>query len=164
MSILLLLIYLPLNIYWFYVNVAQLPIQPFSWNSVHNPARWNIIPYVPANDAFTVNRYVPASMSFFVFAFFGIGTEARRIYASIGTALGLGTCFPRLLRERRPSTDGIPSGERGWMNKLSLVSLGKRYFAKFNNRESEAATEMYVIPRLPLLFFTKSVIIINTTC
>ncbi|OBT89330.1 hypothetical protein VE02_01402 [Pseudogymnoascus sp. 03VT05] len=138
MSLLLLFIYLPLNIYWFYVNLAQ-PLEPYSWSAVHEPVNWEIIPYVPAMGVFTFDRYVPAAMALFVFAFFGVGTDARRIYAAICVALGFGKCFPRLLQERRPSVDG---GKGGWLDKLSLVALGKRYFAKFGNRGSQAATEM----------------------
>ncbi|OBT61629.1 hypothetical protein VE03_08839 [Pseudogymnoascus sp. 23342-1-I1] len=139
LSLLLLFLYLPLNIFFFYTNVAQ-HREPYSWHRVHPPS-WGLVPYLPAMGIFTFDRYVPVVMAVFVFAFFGTGTEARRIYAAIGIAVGLGSCFPRLLQERRPSTDGVGE-KRGWMDKLSLVSLGKRYFAKFSSRGSEAATEM----------------------
>ncbi|OBT43783.1 hypothetical protein VE00_06314 [Pseudogymnoascus sp. WSF 3629] len=140
LSLLLLLIYLPINIYYFYINLSQ-PLEPFSWAAVHDPAVWAVIPYVPAKGVFTFDRYVPVAMAGFVFAFFGVGTEARRIYAVIFVAVGLGVCFPRLLRERRPSVD--EGGRGGWLDKLSLVAVGKRYLARFGSREgSQAATEM----------------------
>ncbi|OBT72169.1 hypothetical protein VF21_10521 [Pseudogymnoascus sp. 05NY08] len=140
LSLLLLLLYLPLNIYWFYANLTQLPFEPYSWSAIHDPAVWEVIPFVPAMGVFTFDRYVPAAMAGFVFAFFGVGTEARRIYARIGVALGLERWFPRLGRERRPSVDG----KGGWLDKLSLVAAGKRYFAKFGSSRggSHAATEM----------------------
>ncbi|ELR09478.1 hypothetical protein GMDG_00660 [Pseudogymnoascus destructans 20631-21] len=143
LSLLLLFIYLPLNIYWFYTNLTQLPFEPYSWSAIHDPTRWESIPYVPAMGVFTFDRYVPAAMALFVFAFFGVGTEARRIYAAMAMGLGLGKCFPRLLQERRPSVDGGNGG--GW-DKLSLVAFGKRYVAKFSSSSSrggtQAATEM----------------------
>ena len=143
MSLLLLLVYLPMNIYWFYANLSQ-PLSAYSWDAVHDPASWYVTPYLPAMGVFTFDRYVPGIMAFFVFAFFGTGSEARRIYTAIAVACGLGSCFPRLLRERRPSTDSSFADQRGWMDKLSLVSMGKRYFAKFGRGSTEAATEMYV--------------------
>ncbi|KFX92788.1 hypothetical protein V490_05181 [Pseudogymnoascus sp. VKM F-3557] len=141
MSLLLLLIYLPLNIFWFYANISQsIPLEPYSWAAAHDAATWNVIPYLPAIGVFTFDRYVPAAMALFVFAFFGTGTEARRIYAGIATACGLAKCFTRLKQERRPSKD---AGEGGWLERLSLVAVGKRYFAKLSSRGgSRDATEM----------------------
>ncbi|OBT99484.1 a-factor receptor [Pseudogymnoascus verrucosus] len=82
LSLLLLLLYLPLNIYFFYINLSQ-PLEPYSWSAVHDPAVWAVIPYVPAKGVFTFDRYVPVAMAGFVFVFFGVGEEARRIYARV---------------------------------------------------------------------------------
>lgn len=149
MSLLLLLIYLPLNIYWFYANLSQ-PLEPYSWAAIHASSARDIV-FLPALGIFTFDRYVPVAMSLFVFAFFGVGTEARGIYAAMARGLGLGMCFPRLGRERRPSTDG----RGGWLDRLSLVAGGKRYFARFSSRGgSQGGTEMYVFfpPSLFALF------------
>ncbi|KFY12473.1 hypothetical protein V492_03848, partial [Pseudogymnoascus sp. VKM F-4246] len=140
MSLFLLLLYLPLNLYFFYVNLSQ-PLHPYSWDKEHDPETWNDILYSPAIGIFTFDRYIPPAMAVFVFVFFGMGTEARRIYTAIAVGCGLGWCFPCLLRERRPSTDGSAAGGSGWMDKLSLVSVGKRYLAKISSRGSHAATE-----------------------
>src|SRR5690554_1930781 len=102
MSMLLLLIYLPVVSYLFYMNLSQ-EFSPYVWDVVHDPETWGDVLYLPAMGVFTFDQYIPGAMALFVFAFFGMGTEARRIYKSIAVACGLAHCFPQLLNDRRSS-------------------------------------------------------------
>lgn len=131
LSLLLLLTYLPIQIYLFYINV-NIAWVPFRWSRVHNPATWNTVIYLPAQGPYTFDRYIRGAMALFVFAFFGMGSEATNLYRATAAKLGFARCFPGLLRERRPSADSAADEEVGWLGKLSLVRLGKRYFERWS--------------------------------
>jgi hypothetical protein len=138
MSLSLVLIYTPISIWFFYINV-NIPLTTYRWDEVHNSVTSNSVVYLPAQGPYTFDHYIPGAMAIFVFVFFGMGEDATNIYQAISVKCGLGYCFPSLLRERRRSRE--EGKKTSWLGKLSLVMVGKKYFDKFSMNRSTMGSD-----------------------
>ncbi|MCJ1388307.1 a-factor receptor [Xylographa bjoerkii] len=96
-------IVLPVQAYILYTN-AIFPQIPYSWAAIHDPATWNEIVMVPTAGAVTFDRWIRIALGVVVFACFGTGQEAVRMYKAWLCALGLARVFPALNR-----TSPLPS-------------------------------------------------------
>ncbi|PSS22506.1 hypothetical protein M430DRAFT_74854, partial [Amorphotheca resinae ATCC 22711] len=92
-----LLIYLPVTLYFFYLNLP-IPFTPYSWSRLHAPESWDpIVFYTTATFPRTqYNGWVGVAMGFLCFIFYGMNNEAIDIYKSWSIKLGFATLFPRL--------------------------------------------------------------------
>ncbi|KAI9746626.1 MAG: a-factor receptor [Claussenomyces sp. TS43310] len=125
MSSSLLLVYTPVNIYFFYVNVNITWIS-YDWAAIHDPTLWNIIVFLPVMGARTFDRWVPIAMSIFVFAAFGMGGDALQTYKRWLRAVGLGRVFPSLNQPRRGHALGS-SKSTSLVSKMSLIKRARHY-------------------------------------
>ncbi|KAL8707490.1 MAG: hypothetical protein Q9220_007480 [cf. Caloplaca sp. 1 TL-2023] len=74
----LILIFLPLQLYVLYRNTT-VPLLPYSWRLVHGP-EWMDIIMMPAHGVVPLDRWITVVLGIFVFLFFGLGTEATKMY------------------------------------------------------------------------------------
>ncbi len=136
MSITLLLLYTPVSIYFFYVNL-NIEWLPYSWSAIHDPSTWSIIIYLPELGVRTFDAWVSIAMAVFVFAYFGMGGDALDTYRKWMVKFGLGRCFPSLNQPRRRK---VSTSERSWTSQLSLISRAKQYFD--GSRKNSNATTL----------------------
>jgi pheromone a factor receptor len=130
MSFTLLLLYTPVSIYFFYINV-NIDWLSYDWTAIHSPDHWWTIIYLPALGPRTFDCYVPIAMSIFVFFYFGMGGDALEIYRKWMLNVGLGRLFPSLKQEFVRNRKG------SWSSRLSLVSRARSYF---DSKRKDSAT------------------------
>ncbi|MCJ1420338.1 a-factor receptor [Xylographa parallela] len=90
-------IVLPVQSYILYTN-ATFPQLPYSWAAIHDPAAWHEIVMVPTAGAVAFDRWIRIALGVVVFACFGTGKDATRMYTAWLRALGLVRLFPSLRR------------------------------------------------------------------
>jgi pheromone a factor receptor len=112
MSFLLLWVFLPMQFYILATNVT-FHFHAYSWSLVHGPDWWHIVK-LPSGGTVHYDRWIRASLGIVVFLFFGLGTEAQRMYREWLIRAGLDRVFPALFLPKRE--DGL------------LARLFNRYF------------------------------------
>ncbi|TGO81046.1 hypothetical protein BPOR_1392g00010 [Botrytis porri] len=141
MSLMLLLIYFPVVIYYFYLNVSW-PLHAFSWSYVHDPSYWPSIIFWRIADAPKGMQYDAwnwVALAFLIVVFWGCNSEGMEIYRRGLCKLGLARCWPRLrmsMHERkmekmeRNSRIGMSSGSLNgsWAGKFDLITKTIHYF------------------------------------
>jgi pheromone a factor receptor len=138
MSITLLVLYTPVSIYFFYINLS-IPWLPYSWTAIHDPSSWWTIIYLPDLGVRTFDAWVSIAMAVFVFAYFGMGGDALDTYRKWMVKIGLGMCFPGLKEPRRRQ---VESGGRSWTSQFSLISRAKNYFDASRKSSNTTATTL----------------------
>jgi hypothetical protein len=121
---------IPLEIYVI-SQQATVPHQPFSWASVHDPAKWSTIEKVPSYGRVVFTRYVWLGSAVMVFLFFGFGRDASRMYAKGLRGLGLGRCLPCLNDQRNNTCNPRTASHAGTMN-----SVGSKARLLFGRKSS----------------------------
>ncbi|KAL8667349.1 MAG: hypothetical protein Q9168_007280 [Polycauliona sp. 1 TL-2023] len=91
----LVLIYLPLQLYLLFLNTSS-GLIPYSWNLVHDRHAWMDIIMVPTHGFVSIDRWISVALGFFIFLFFGLGSDASKMYRKWWIKLRLGTNFPGL--------------------------------------------------------------------
>jgi pheromone a factor receptor len=134
MSLSIVVIYTPMNIYHFYSNV-NIEYYTYSWDAVHT-SNWNDILYVPVIGLRTLDRWSFIGMAYLVFIFFGTGNDALEIYRVGLVKMGFSRIFPQLKepRQRRGSSD------QTWSSRLSLISRARSYFEERKSMRSHSDT------------------------
>jgi pheromone a factor receptor len=138
MSLTLLIIYFPILIYYFYLNVSY-PFHAYSFSYIHDPLYWPIIVFWQTADAPSGMQYDAwcwVAMGFLVCCFWGWNEEAKELWRGWLVKLGLGRCWPRLrlsARERRECAGSASGGRsRGtlgsWVDSLDLLGRTLSYF------------------------------------
>lgn len=88
LSFLLVLIFLPFQLYVFYLNVSG-PLLPYSWDMVHGPA-WMDIIMIPKHGVVPLDRWITIVLGILLFLFFGLGSDATKMYRKFWLKLRLG--------------------------------------------------------------------------
>jgi pheromone a factor receptor len=114
----ILVVYLPVTIYFFYLNVDY-PFTPYSWSRVHDPETWNQISFIATDmdPLIQFDGWVGIVMGCFLFILYGMNNEGKEIYRSWLLRCGFGRIFPRLLQ----STE-LPMSSTGRLSRGSLTS------------------------------------------
>ncbi|KAL8700689.1 MAG: hypothetical protein Q9201_005318 [Fulgogasparrea decipioides] len=89
----LVLIYLPIQLYIIYRNATVLPLIPYSWSLIHGKDWMNIV-MVPMHGVVPLDRWITIVLGIFIFLFFGLGSDATKMYHKWWLKLDLGTNFP----------------------------------------------------------------------
>lgn len=89
LSFLLVLIFLPFQLYVFYLNVSG-PLLPYSWDLVHGPA-WMDIIMIPRHGVVPLDRWITIVLGVLLFLFFGLGSDATKMYRKFWLKLRLGS-------------------------------------------------------------------------
>ncbi|KAJ8065102.1 hypothetical protein OCU04_005815 [Sclerotinia nivalis] len=141
MSLILLIVYFPVVIWYFYLNVSW-PLHAYSWSQVHDPLFWHLIVFWRLEDAPAGMQYDAwnwVSLAFMIVVFWGCNSEGVEVYRRGAVRLGFARCWPRLrmtLHERRiekmerDSRMGLSAtGTVGsWKGKFDLISRTVNYF------------------------------------
>lgn len=104
LSITLIVTFIPLQFYALYVNSAEPPLLPYSWDLVHSP-QWQDIMLVPTGGKVYYDRWIQIALGFAVFFFFGLGQDAQTLYRKWLLKIGFGRIFPGL--NHRPTRRAI---------------------------------------------------------
>ena len=98
-TIICILVLLPVNFYILYMNL-KVPRQPYSWVRVHDPKEWAVIFRLPYIGEANFDRWIDVGAGFLMFGFFGMGSEAVRMYKGWFGLVGLGRLWEGLMRDR----------------------------------------------------------------
>lgn len=79
LSSLLVLIFLPLQTYVLYQNLSR-PLLPYSWDLVHERSSWMDIIMVPQHGVVPLDRWITIILGLLLFVFFGLGSDATKMY------------------------------------------------------------------------------------
>lgn len=126
----ILIVYLPVTIYFFYLNVDH-PFSSYSWSAVHDPASWKPIPFLTTatepRDQF--DGWVAIVMACLLFLLYGMNSEGMEIYKGWLVKCGFAKIFPRLLQSREMPMNRRGSSSRvSWTNRFDLVSKAMHYY------------------------------------
>ncbi|CAD6447594.1 727c438f-d456-4ded-b45e-b435cd019361 [Sclerotinia trifoliorum] len=141
MSLILLIVYFPVVIWYFYLNVSW-PLHAYSWSQVHDPLFWNLIVFWRLEDAPAGMEYDSwnwVSLAFMIVVFWGCNSEGVEVYRRAAVSLGFARFWPRLRmtfherriekmeRDNRTGLSG--TGTVGsWKGKFDLISRTVNYF------------------------------------
>ncbi|KAL8968630.1 MAG: hypothetical protein Q9183_002375, partial [Haloplaca sp. 2 TL-2023] len=115
----LVLVFLPLQLYVLYRN-ASIPLLPYSWKEIHG-YHWMDVVMMPTHGEVPLDRWITIVLGIFVFLFFGLGSDAMKMYRKWFTKLRLDTNFVGLY-SRDPVTDNrVPAVEHDHGSLASLV-------------------------------------------
>ncbi|KAF7852437.1 hypothetical protein EAF04_010977 [Stromatinia cepivora] len=141
MSLILLIVYFPVVIWYFYLNVSW-PLHAYSWSQVHDPLFWHLIVFwrledAPAGMQYDVWNWV--SLAFMIVVFWGCNSEGVEVYRRVAVRLGFARFWPRLRmtlqerriekmeRDNRMGVSGL-STMGSWKGKFDLISRTVNYF------------------------------------
>jgi pheromone a factor receptor len=91
MAMILILGILPVEVYVFIMNIS-IELHPYSWDKVHGD-RWGEITLIPSSGVVIFDRWIRLAAGVLVFVFFGMGSDAWKMYHSWLVKLGLGRVF-----------------------------------------------------------------------
>jgi pheromone a factor receptor len=114
LSLILLVVYLPMNGFVFFENMNH-PLLSYSWSAVHGPDWWTIY-MVPTGGIVRFDRWICIISGFVIFLFFGLGKDALDMYRCWLVMIGLGRCFPSLEHPRGTQTHYDSSGSSSFGN------------------------------------------------
>lgn len=135
----LILIFLPVQFYVFYRNLAVERL-PYSWSAIHGPEWWQII-MIPTGGVVIFDRWIRIGCGFLVFFFFGLGRDAMKMYRSWLLRLGLGRIFPSLKDQYDMGRASTSTGSRFG----SFSSRAKLIFNKCQSRRLSSLA-WYIAP------------------
>ncbi|KAM3074780.1 a-factor receptor [Clarireedia jacksonii] len=140
MSLTLLLIYFPILIYYFYLNISY-PFHAYSFSTIHDPLYWSVIVFWQTADApegMQYDAWCWVAMGFLVCCFWGWNEEAGELWRGWAVKLGLGKCWPRLKLSAKERREGDGSRSRSgragkgsggsWVDSLDVVGRTLNYF------------------------------------
>lgn len=125
LSFLLVLILLPLQFYELYLNTAN-PLLPYSWDLVHNRSSWMDIIMVPQHGVVPLDRWMTIILGLLVFVFFGLGSDATKMYRKWWLKLHPGTNLPGLCGQAATSTAQPPIAKHDNGSLASLLSFCRK--------------------------------------
>jgi pheromone a factor receptor len=138
MATVVLLLLLPVETYLLFNHALDHrlgPLHPYSWSLVHND--WNVIIFL-SSKAVPVywNRYGWIVYGYIVFAFFGLGKDAKAMYGGWLISLGLGRIFPSLLQPKGSSESSTWFRDRSSKMKMlankQISTIDSRYGLPFS--------------------------------
>ena len=98
LSTVLMLTFIPLQLYVLFANFLGPPLLPYSWDLVHGPD-WQDIVLIPTGGEVYYDRWIQIALGFGVFIFFGLGQDAQTMYRKWLLKIGFGRIFPGLHRQ-----------------------------------------------------------------
>ncbi|TAQ90611.1 hypothetical protein B7494_g1076 [Chlorociboria aeruginascens] len=143
LSLLLLLIFLPVTLYYLYLNLP--PYWPaYNFSAIHDPNFWPLIIFSKIADlpALQYDGWLPIVLAFLIFFFFGLNREAVQMYKTWLVKLGFGNCFPSLLviEEEGIHRHNATNSRGSWTSNFDLVSKAMHYFN--GSRKNSLATTL----------------------
>lgn len=118
-------IFIPIQLYILYRN-ADVPSDPYNWQEIHGQA-WNDVILVPLYGAINFDRWIQITFGYVIFFFFGLGSDAMKMYRKWLLKGGLGRLYPHLNNQRSEPQSPSKSGSD---HSGSTVDFWKRFPAK----------------------------------
>ncbi|KAI5293470.1 a-factor receptor, partial [Ascosphaera acerosa] len=119
LALTLLLVCVPVQCYNTGLNIHRaLPFRPFSLREVHNQS-WSTPTYEPAMGQVLPQQWLQVACPFVLFAFFGVGKEARKLYLQLASSLRLDGPVKRI-RARRAVQKGKKRGARHSVSGIAM--------------------------------------------
>lgn len=125
----ILVVYLPVTIYFFYLNVDY-PFTTYSWSRVHDPESWSQIPFITTDiePLLQFDGWVGIVMAGFLFMLYGMNNEGKELYRSWLLRCGFGRIFPKLYPSTElPMTNSDRLSRGSLTSRLDVVSRVARY-------------------------------------
>lgn len=124
LSVLLVVVFVPVQIYVMYTNRPQTN-WGYSWSRNHEPAVWSHNWLFPSGGELLVDTWLHLTLGALVFIFLGVGRDAKAMYRSWLLALGFDRLFSGLRHSRRSrqSTSRFSFGSR--VKLFSKVTTGQ---------------------------------------
>jgi pheromone a factor receptor len=129
MSCSILLVYLPVECYFFYFNMPD-PFVPYSWSRIHDPASWNLVLYFHTSEepAAQFLSWPGVSIGFLVFLWYGLNIEAIEKYIYCAVKCGFARIWPILTEPYQPRRRGSAGGSRTtWTSHFDVISKAVQY-------------------------------------
>ncbi|KAL8904086.1 MAG: hypothetical protein Q9171_007173 [Xanthocarpia ochracea] len=108
----LVLIFLPLQLYILSLNTSA-ELLPYSWDLIHDRHSWMDIIMVPTHGFVSIDRWISVVLGLFIFLFFGLGSDATKMYRKWWVKLRLDTNFPGLYGQAPMVESPILGSEKG---------------------------------------------------
>jgi pheromone a factor receptor len=127
MSLLVILLLLPSVLYQlvFILDGSYAPLHRYSWSLVHDG--WNVTVLVKSGGSPAHwHRWIWIACGYIVFAFFGIGSDARKMYKKWLVFVGLSKVFQSFFAQE--GTENKSSSEFTWF--VSVSSKAKMLFTR----------------------------------
>lgn len=131
MSIILIAVVLPIQLYLFSAAISQ-DFIPYDWEKIHGPGWSQRIVLVPTSGNLLLDRWFHMLMGFALFIFFGLGKDAMTMYRGWLLNIGLVGLFPSL--------SGGPPEAQSIASSATLGSFGSRARAIFFKKTSTDAS------------------------
>ena len=132
LALVLVLVNLPLTFYVLYRNLIVGMI-PYDWALVHSVS-WGRIHRLPTYDFVQFDRWISVGSGFLLFIFFGMGTDAFRMYRGWLLAIGVGRFLPDFImgvkkpKEARYSDTETETGT--WKGSTLVSYISKRFTSR----------------------------------
>ncbi len=140
-SLSLLCIYFPIQCTFVY-RAIPLPLEPYSWSRVHDPASWNPILYYHTSDAplLQYNNWGSIGMGLVMFLYFGFNDESIDTYRRWMVKIGFGKVWPSLKEPRRRRGSSSMGSRGSFGSHFDLVGEAMRYFDGSARKESRVTS------------------------
>ena len=119
------MVFLPVELYVLVWNTSD-PLLPYDWNAIHG-SDWSDIILVPSGGQFELTTsWLRIAIGYVVFAFFGIGKDAVKMYRNVMLMVGLGRIFPSLRSDSPSSSDSLGNNSSSLGSKARMLFRKKR--------------------------------------
>ncbi|KAL8848704.1 MAG: hypothetical protein Q9221_006314 [Calogaya cf. arnoldii] len=141
----LVLIFLPLQLYIFFLNTSA-ELIPYNWDLIHNRHAWMDIILVPTHGVVSIDRWISVVLGIFIFLFFGLGSDATKMYRKWWVKLRLGTNFPGLygqsstLQAQSPDLDHEKGSLASLLAGLCRTTFSRWRSSTFSLEKSDTST------------------------
>jgi len=133
LSLIVLLIDLPLEIYWVYALIPKL--HAYSWTFTHSD--WNYTVKVPTHGQILLwNHWIWIAVAYVVFGFFGLVKDARDMYRGWFEKVGIGKILPSFVDRRSHAQNGRTSS---WTGKAKLLWANVGFKASMNSSPTRSS-------------------------
>ncbi|KAI9818438.1 MAG: a-factor receptor [Pycnora praestabilis] len=143
-SVVLTVIFLPVQLYLFSVNMS-FPRLPYSWDLVHGPQWWNIV-MVPTGGVVEFDRWIWIASGFLLFIFFGLGKDALDMYRRALVSLGIAKVFPSLTQQANTQTLYGNRTEGSFSSRAKLVFKKKHSMTESSPSRTDSISTEVVTP------------------
>lgn len=137
MSTLLILIFLPLQVYIFLRNV-EYGVTSFHWSVTHGPY-WGYVSIIPSLGQVLFDRWLRIVSGILIFCFFGLGDDALRMYRGWLCMIGMNKIFPTLDNEYVSNKWSFGLGTWNTLNGKAKSLLRRRGKTDATTTTSESA-------------------------
>ena len=125
MSVILIILGLPAQFYVLYKNTTYTMV-PYSWSRVHGSSWWDIV-LIPSHGTVLFDHWIQLAVCTTIFAFFGLGQDAMKMYRRWFLTIGFDKLFPSLNPTTPTASASSSYSSRAQMFLKEKFSRGSNY-------------------------------------